>query len=106
MELKKLFSFNEFEKKNEREDYRDERGEVPGEHDTGPHEYVEEDKEGIVDNKEDFKEYVYNVYKEAFKEDFDEEIADDIIEDISQRVENGEIEWSNAVGIIQQSLAE
>jgi len=75
MKLKNLFLFEEFN-----------------------NEYYEE----IIDNKEKFKEYTYTLLKNAFDEDFDAEIADEMIDDICNQVENNEIDWSEAVGIVKK----
>lgn len=57
-----------------------------------------------INNFKDFREYVYSVLTSAMGNKFDVDIADEMIEDLKTRVENGEIDWGEAVGIVQTSL--
>jgi hypothetical protein len=87
----------------EKEDYDEEQGEVPGEQDTGPDEYGDEE----INSAEEFKEYANTVLKQAHGEDFDPEKAEYFIDGLTKMVNKNENEdWGAAVGILQQSLDE
>jgi len=87
----------------EKEDYDEEQGEVPGEQDTGPDEYGNEE----VNSAEEFKEYANTILKQAHGEDFDPEKAEYFINGLTKMVQKDENEdWGAAVGILQQSLDE
>lgn len=87
----------------EREDYDEEQGEVPGEQDTGPDEYGDEE----INSAKEFKEYANKVLKQAHGEEFDPEKAEYFIDSLVKMVEKDENEdWGAAVGILQQSLDE
>jgi Fic family protein len=92
MEIKK---FNDLI--NENEDYRDEHGDVPGEQDTGPHEY-ESDK---IDNVKDFTEYAKTVLKEAHGEDYDELKAKMTIDAL---IDKHEGDYGAMVGALKATL--
>ena len=87
----------------EKEDYDEEQGEVPGEQDTGPDEYGDEE----INSAKEFKEYANKVLKQAHGKDFDPEKAEYFINGLTKMVEKDENEdWGAAVGILQQSLDE
>lgn len=59
-----------------------------------------------ITNKDEFKQYVREIMKEAHGEDYDEAKADKMAEDIAAKVEAGDIEWAEAVGMVQSSTGD
>ncbi|MFW6310998.1 MAG: hypothetical protein ACOC1K_02060 [Nanoarchaeota archaeon] len=83
-------------------DYRDERGHVPGEQDTGPHEYTED-----INSENDFRKYAYELFDKAHGDNYSKERASSFIENIIDDVNRGDISsWGEAVGITQHSLGD
>lgn len=83
-------------------DYRDEHGDVPGEQDTGSHEYTSD-----VNSSGDFMKYGHFLLKKAHGNDYNQNEANSLLQGIINDKENGKIKsWGEAVGILQQSLDE
>lgn len=63
-------------------------------------------KEDSINSEKEFRQYANVLLKSAHGKDFDEDEATQLIDDLIKKVTNNEYTWSDAVGILKNSLNE
>lgn len=66
----------------------------------------ESKKEDKINSEKEFRQYANVLLKSAHEKDFDADEASKLINDLTKKVVDGEYTWSDAVGILKNSLNE